>query len=429
MFGTAEKFRAKGNHIITTKVEHHAMLHSCAYLEKEGYDVTYLDIDKDGRVDLKQLEDAITDKTILISIMLVNNEIGTIEPVKEAAAIAKKHKILFHTDAVQALGNVPIDVKDMGIDMMSMSSHKIYGPKGIGALFIRKGVRIDNYMHGGAQENNRRAGTENLAGIVGFGKAAQLAKENFDAHVKHSSQMRDYLGTIEPVKEAAAIAKKHKILFHTDAVQALGNVPIDVKDMGIDMMSMSSHKIYGPKGIGALFIRKGVRIDNYMHGGAQENNRRAGTENLAGIVGFGKAAQLAKENFDAHVKHSSQMRDYLKDRILSEIPDTFVNGTMDGRHPGNLNVTFEYIEGESILLLLNQFGISVSTGSACSSKSLEPSHVLAALGVPDEMIHGTVRFTVGDMTTKEDIDYVVDNLKTVVARLREISSVNAKKGW
>ena len=299
VFGTAEKFRAKGNHIITTKVEHHAMLHSCAYLEKEGYDVTYLDIDKDGRVDLKQLEDAITDKTILISIMLVNNEIGTIEPVKEAAAIAKKHKILFHTDAVQALGNVPIDVKDMGIDMMSMSSHKIYGPKGIGALFIRKGVRIDNYMHGGAQENNRRAGTENLAGIVGFGKAAQLAKENFDAHVKHSSQMRDYL----------------------------------------------------------------------------------------------------------------------KDRILSEIPDTFVNGTMDGRHPGNLNVTFEYIEGESILLLLNQFGISVSTGSACSSKSLEPSHVLAALGVPDEMIHGTVRFTVGDMTTKEDIDYVVDNLKTVVARL------------
>ncbi|HIU26764.1 MAG TPA: aminotransferase class V-fold PLP-dependent enzyme, partial [Candidatus Fimisoma avicola] len=209
----------------------------------------------------------------------------------------------------------------------------------------------------------------------------------------------------------------------------LGNVPIDVKDMGIDMMSMSSHKIYGPKGIGALFIRKGVRIDNYMHGGDQENNRRAGTENLAGIVGFGKAAELAKENFDAHVKHSSQMRDYLKDRILSEIPDTFVNGTMDGRHPGNLNVTFEYIEGESILLLLNQFGISVSTGSACSSKSLEPSHVLAALGVPDEMIHGTVRFTVGDMTTKEDIDYVVDNLKTVVARLREISSVNAKKGW
>lgn len=311
VFGTAEKFRAKGNHIITTKVEHHAMLHSCAYLEKEGYDVTYLDIDKDGRVDLKQLEDAITDKTILISIMLVNNEIGTIEPVKEAAAIAKKHKILFHTDAVQALGNVPIDVKDMGIDMMSMSSHKIYGPKGIGALFIRKGVRIDNYMHGGAQENNRRAGTENLAGIVGFGKAAELAKENFDAHVKHSSQMRDYL----------------------------------------------------------------------------------------------------------------------KYRILSEIPDTFVNGTMDGRHPGNLNVTFEYIEGESILLLLNQFGISVSTGSACSSKSLEPSHVLAALGVPDEMIHGTVRFTVGDMTTKEDIDYVVDNLKTVVARLREISSVNAKKGW
>lgn len=312
VFGTAEKYKNKGNHIITTKVEHHAMLHSCAYLQKvEGFDVTYLDIDKDGRIDLAQLEDAITDKTVLISIMLVNNEIGTIEPVKEAAAIAKKHNILFHTDAVQALGNVPIDVKDMGADMMSMSSHKIYGPKGIGALYIRKGVRIDNYMHGGAQENNRRAGTENLAGIVGFGKAAELAKINFDAHVKHSSQMRDYL----------------------------------------------------------------------------------------------------------------------MDRILKEIPDTFVNGTMDGRHPGNLNVTFEYIEGESILLLLNQFGISVSTGSACSSKSLEPSHVLSALGVPVEMIHGTVRFTVGDMTTKEDIDYVVDNLKKIVERLREISSVNAKKGW
>ncbi len=311
VFGTAEKLKAKGNHIITTKVEHHAMLHSCAALEKDGFEVTYLDIDKDGFVDLKQLEDSITDKTILISIMLVNNEIGTIQPIKEAAAIAKRHKVLFHTDAVQGLGNVPIDVKDMGVDMMSLSSHKIYGPKGVGALYIRKGVSIANYMYGGAQENRKRAGTENLPGIVGFGKAAELAKANFDNHVKHCTQLRDYL----------------------------------------------------------------------------------------------------------------------KGRIINEIPDTFVNGTMEHRHPGNLNVTFEYIEGEAILLLLNQFGISVSTGSACSSASLEPSHVLSALGVPVEMIHGTVRFTVGDFTTKEDIDYVVDNLKTVVAKLREISSVNSVKGW
>lgn len=311
VFGTVEKLKEKGNHIITTKIEHHAMLHSCEFLEKEGYEVTYLDIDKNGRIDLEQLKDSITDKTVLISIMLVNNEIGTVQPIKEVAAIAKEHGILFHTDAVQGLGNVAIDVKEMGIDMMSVSSHKIYGPKGVGALYIRKGVNIANYMHGGAQENRRRAGTENLPGIVGFGKAAEIAKDNFEKHVEHCSHVRNYL----------------------------------------------------------------------------------------------------------------------KNRILSEIPDTYVNGTMEGRHPGNLNITFKYIEGESILLLLNQYGISVSTGSACSSTSLEPSHVLSALGVPVEMIHGTVRFTVGNFTTKEDIDYVVDNLKTIVGKLREISSVNAKKGW
>lgn len=311
VFGTAEKLKAKGNHIITTRIEHHAMLHSCAALEKDGFAVTYLDIDKNGMIDLKQLEEAITDKTILISIMLVNNEIGTIEPVKEAAAIARKHQILFHTDAVQALGNVPIDVKELGVDMLSVSAHKIYGPKGVGALYIRKGVQINNFMHGGAQENRRRAGTENVPGIVGFGKAAEIA-------------LRD---------------------------------------------------------------------------------------------------------LNKHIEHSKKLRDHLRERILTEIPDTFVNGTMEHRHPGNLNVTFEYIEGEAILLLLNQLGISVSTGSACSSASLEPSHVLSALGVPVEMIHGTVRFTVGDMTTMEDIDYVADSLKTVVQRLREISSVNSAKGW
>ena len=311
LMGVADKLKDKGNHIITTKIEHHAILHSCEFLEKHGYEVTYLGIDKNGRISLEELENAITDKTILISVMMVNNEIGTVQLIKE------------------------------------------------------------------------------------IGK----------------------------------IAKAHKIIFHTDAVQALGNVPIDVKDMGIDLMSMSSHKIYGPKGEGALFMRKGLRISNYIHGGAQENSKRAGTENLTGIVGFGKAAELARVNFDKHVQHCSELRNYLVDRILKEIPDTQLNGTMEGRHPGNANITFKFIEGESILLLLNQFGISVSTGSACSSKSLEPSHVLVALGVPVEMIHGTVRFTVGDFTTKEDIDYVIEKLKIIVEKLRALSPINAEKGW
>ena len=311
LMGVADKLKDKGNHIITTEIEHHAILHSCEFLEKHGYEVTYLGIDKNGRISLEELENAITDKTILISVMMVNNEIGTVQPIKE------------------------------------------------------------------------------------IGK----------------------------------IAKAHKIIFHTDAVQALGNVPIDVKDMGIDLMSMSSHKIYGPKGEGALFMRKGLRISNYIHGGAQENSKRAGTENLTGIVGFGKAAELARINFDKHVQHCSELRNYLVDRILKEIPDTQLNGTMEGRHPGNANITFKFIEGESILLLLNQFGISVSTGSACSSKSLEPSHVLVALGVPVEMIHGTVRFTVGDFTTKEDIDYVIEKLKIIVEKLRALSPINAEKGW
>jgi len=311
VFSVADALKDKGNHIITTKIEHHAMLHSCEHLEKHGYEVTYLDVEADGTVKPETLEAAITDKTILISIMMINNEIGTIEPIKELAAVAKAHNILFHTDAVQALANMPIDVKEMGIDLMSMSAHKIYGPKGIGALYIRKGVRIPNFIHGGAQE------------------------------------------------------------------------------MG----------------------------------------KRAGTENLPSIVGFGKAAELAEQNLDSHIAHCKELRDYLVDRIISEIPDTFVNGTMDARHPGNANITFKYIEGESILLLLDYKGVSVSTGSACSSKSLKPSHVLEALGVPVEMIHGTVRFTVGDFTTKEDIDYVVDTLKEIVEKLRLLSPVNAEKGW
>lgn len=307
------KSKGKGNHIITSRIEHHAVLHTCQFLEKNGYEVTYLDVERDGTVTPEALEKAIRDDTVLISIMYINNEIGTIEPIRELAEVAHKHGILFHTDAVQAVGNTPIDVKAAGIDMLSMSSHKIYGPKGEGALYVRRGVRIPSFIHGGAQEMGKRAGTENLAGIVGFGKAAELAKQNLENHVRHCSELRDYL------------------------VQ----------------------------------------------------------------------------------------------QIMEKIPDVYLNGPADmsRRHPGNANITFEYIEGESILLLLDSFGIAVSTGSACSSKSLEPSHVLSAIGVPDEMIHGTIRFTVGDFTTKEDIDYTVECLVKVVERLREISSVNSQKGW
>lgn len=311
VLGIADAKKDKGNHIITTKIEHHAMLHSCEYLEKRGYDVTYLDVDSEGRVDPADLEKAITDQTILISIMFTNNEVGTVQPIKELAAIAKAHNIVFHTDAVQALGNMKIDVKDLGVDLMSMSSHKIYGPKGVGALYIRKGLKLTNFMHGGAQENKKRAGTENLPGIVGFGKAAELAGENLMNHIQHISSLRDYF--IEEVK--------------------------------------------------------------------------------------------------------------------AKIPNVYVNGSMEHRHPGNANITFEFIEGEAILLYLDMLGISVSTGSACSSASLTPSHVLSAMGIPVERIHGTIRFTIGDFTTKEDLDYVVSGLSDVVSKLREISSVSNKKGW
>lgn len=309
--GIAEAQAKKGNHIITSKIEHHAILHSCEWLEKHGYEITYVDVDKEGFVDVQQIKDAITDKTILISIMLVNNEVGTVQPIKEIAQIAKEHGIIMHTDAVQGLGNVPIDVKDLGVDLMSMSAHKIYGPKGVGGMYVRRGVRLPSFIHGGAQENKKRASTENLAGIVGFGKAAELADKNLENHIEHCSSLRDY------------------------------------------------------------FI----------------------------------------------------------EQVTSKIPYTFVNGSLEKRHPGNANITFEYIEGESILLLLDYMGVAVSTGSACSSKSLEPSHVLSALGVPVEKIHGSVRFTVGDFTTKEDIDYVVECLETVVGKLRALSPVSEEKGW
>ena len=309
--GVADQYVKKGNHIITTAEEHHAVLHTLDYLKKKGIEVTYLPIDNEGRLNPEDLEKAITDKTILVSIMMINNEIGTLHPIKELAAIARKHNVLFHTDAVQALGNTHIDVKEMGIDFLSMSAHKIYGPKGAGALYIRKGVRIPSFIHGGAQENDRRAGTENIPGIVGFGKAAELAKDNLGSHIAHCSELRDYLA----------------------------------------------------------------------------------------------------------------------DKILKDIPYVIINGGMKDRHPGNLNVTFQYIEGESILLQLDACGICVSTGSACSSKSLKPSHVLTALGVGDELVHGTIRFTVGDFTTKDDIDYTVECLKKVVMWLRDLSPLGPEKGW
>lgn len=308
--GVASSLKNKGNHIITTVTEHPAMLRTCEYLEKNGYEVTYLGIDNQGRLNPAELEAAIKDTTILVSIMMVNNEIGTIHPIKELAAIAKKHGVLFHTDAVQALGNVPIDVKDLGVDFLSMSAHKIHGPKGVGGLYIRRGAK---------------------------------------------------LGTL-------------------------------------------------------------------IFGGGQESGKRAGTENVAGIVGFGKAAELALNSLDEHIKHSTEIRNHLAEKLTAEIPDVIINGTMDDRHPGNLNVTFKYIEGESILIQLDACGICISTGSACSSKSLKPSHVLSALGVPVELIHGTVRFSVGDFTTKEDIDYTVECTKKVVAWLRDLSPLSPKKG-
>ncbi len=303
VIGTVKSKKAKGNHIITTKVEHHALLHTCQYLEKEGFDVTYLDVDKDGLISIEQLRDSITDKTVLISIMFANNEVGSIQPIKEIAAVAKEHGILFHSDAVQALGNVPIDVKDLGVDMLSISSHKIYGPKGVGALYIRRGLTITNLLQGGAQESKKRAGTENLPGIVGFGKACELAMINLDSHISKVTEMRDY------------------------------------------------------------FLS----------------------------------------------------------RIQDTIPDVDLNGGLKHRLPGNLNLVFNYVEGEAMILYMDLKGIYASTGSACSSASFAASHVLAAMGLPIEKAYSSVRFTVGDFTTKEDIDYVVNEIEKIVIKLRSIS--------
>jgi len=307
--GVAYANRKRGNHIITTQIEHHAVLHTCQFLEKGGFDVTYLPVDKYGLVDPAALEAAITDKTILVSIMYANNEIGTIEPIAELGAIARARKVYFHTDAVQAIGNVPIDVKAQNIDMLSLSAHKFYGPKGVGALYIRKGVRIENLIHGGGQERKRRAGTENLAGIVGMGKAIELA-----------------------------------------------------------------------------------------------------TADIAG-----------------HNEKIRAMRDRLIKTVLVEIPHTRLNGHPEKRLPGNFNVSFEFIEGESMLLWLDDEGICASTGSACTSGSLEPSHVLLATGVPVEVSHGSLRLTLGDANTEQDVDTVLAVLPKVVSRLRAMSPLYQKE--
>jgi cysteine desulfurase len=300
---TADAYQDKGKHIITTKIEHHAILHTCEYLEKKGYEVTYLDVDEFGTVRLDELEKAIRPDTILISVMAANNEIGTIQPLEQIGAIAKEHGILFHTDAVQAFGHIPIDVEAMHIDMLSASGHKLNGPKGIGLMYIRKGVKIRSFVHGGAQERQRRAGTHNVPGIVGFGKAAQLA---FD-----------------------------------------------------DMQQ--------------------------------------------------------------RMEYETKLRDHLIERVLTEIPYSRLNGEKEKRLPNNANFCFRFIEGESMLILLDQQGICASSGSACTSGSLDPSHVLLAIGLPHEIAHGSLRITLSEKTTLEDIDFTVDNLKKIIERLRSMS--------
>ncbi|MDE6743852.1 MAG: cysteine desulfurase NifS [Lachnospiraceae bacterium] len=299
----AEAYSSKGKHIITSKIEHHAILHTCEYLEKQGYEITYLDVDEEGKISLEELKTAIRSDTILISVMMANNEIGTIEPIAEIGKIAHENGVLFHTDAVQAYGHIPIHVDDMNIDMLSASGHKFYGPKGVGILYIRKGVKIRSFIHGGAQERNRRAGTLNVPGIVGFGKAAEIAGKKMEE-------------------------------------------------------------------------------------------------------------RTAKEIV---------LRDHLIERILSEIPYVRLNGHRTDRLPNNVNFCFRFIEGESLLILLDQLGVCASSGSACTSGSLDPSHVLLAIGLPHEIAHGSLRITLSEENTLGEIDFVADELKKIVERLRSMS--------
>ena len=299
----AESYGEKGRHIITTKIEHHAVLHTCGYLEKKGYEVTYLDVDEDGMVDVDELKAAIRPDTILISVMFANNEIGTIEPIGEIGAIARERGILFHTDAVQAFGQVPIDVDELKVDMLSASAHKVNGPKGVGMLYIRTGLKLRPFIHGGAQERNKRAGTENVPGIVGFGAAAARAMRLMD--------------------------------------------------------------------------EKGQK--------------------------------------------ERELRDYLIQRIEKQVPYCRLNGHRQRRLPGNVNFSFQFIEGESLLIMLDMKGICASSGSACTSGSLDPSHVLLAIGLKHEEAHGSLRMTLSEENTREELDEVVEALKAIVSRLREMS--------
>lgn len=301
--GIAYKNKDKGNHIITTKIEHHGILHTCEYLEKQGFKITYLDVDEYGLINLKELEEAINEETILISIMFANNEIGTVQPIKEIGEIAKKNNVYFHTDAVQAIGHIDIDVEELNIDLLSMAAHKFYGPKGVGALYIRRGVKIDPLISGGAQEKNRRAGTENVPGIIGMGKAIELAYEDLE--------------------------EKNKNLIY--------------------------------------------------------------------------------------------LRDSLIEKIFENIDHVKLNGHPTERLPGNVNMSFEFIEGESLLLSLDMEGIAASSGSACTSGTLDPSHVLLAIGLPHEIAHGSLRLSLGDFNTMEEVDFVVEKLVGIVARLRAMS--------
>lgn len=304
---TAEAYASKGKHIITSKIEHHAVLHTCEWLEKQGFEITYLDVNDKGVVEPETLRAAIRPDTILVSIMTANNEIGTIEPIRELGAIAHEAGALFHTDAVQA------------------------------------------YCH----------------------------------------------------------------------------IPMNVDDMNIDMLSASGHKLNGPKGIGIMYIRKGVKIRSFIHGGAQERSRRAGTHNVPGIVGMGKAVEIAMANLSDRMKYESELRDHLIRRVLAEIPHSRLNGHETDRLPNNANFAFEFIEGESMLILLDQNGICASSGSACTSGSLDPSHVLLAIGLPHEKAHGSLRLTLSEQTTREDIDYTVDKLIGIIERLREMSPLYA----
>ncbi len=299
----AEQYVKKGKHIITTKIEHHAILHTAEWLEKQGYEVTYLDVDENGKISLEDLKAAIRPDTILISIMAANNEIGTIQPLEEIGKIAKEHKVLFHTDAVQAFGHIPIDVEQMNIDLLSASGHKIHGPKGIGILYVRKGVKISSFIHGGAQERKKRAGTHHVTGIVGMGKAAELAANGLQERMEYEKQLRDY-----------TIA-----------------------------------------------------------------------------------------------------------RIEKEIPYCRLNGDRVDRLPNNINFCFRFVEGESLLIMLDANGICASSGSACTSGSLDPSHVLLAIGLPHEIAHGSLRMTISDRTTKEEMDETIDHLKRIIERLRNMS--------